>query len=639
VDLKVHDSSVFHSLDNLDGLSGPSPMDTRKWNMNLNITNLSLDTMLSQTEFHSLNMEEKHRAVMRLVPLLKPYICSIVDKLVGLDYTLGAANQHLDQVDDRPPQYHTLQGDMSAPPPVIYTDPVHQLCSPVHHHLASTDSRIAPPTFKQIIQSKLLHRRVKLNVGGVRHEVMWKMLEQIPNSRLGRLCSANTHGEILDLCSDYSIEDNEYFFDRHPRSFNTILNFYRTGKLHVADEMCVLSFNDDLDYWGIPDYYLETCCTFKFSTRKEHVEEEMEAEASKLILDEVEDFGEGKFVIYQKFLWDLLEKPDTSMAAKAMSSISMLFVVISTIGMILNTMPAFQHFDLNDKPIDNPELALVESVCISWFTLEYLLRFAGSPGKFEFLVDGMNVVDVLAIMPYYVSLFLLNDAAITPPEDGMFQQKTQEPEDDGSSVEGILQVFRIFKLARIFKLGRHSPGLQSIVHTIRQSLRELGLMLMLILIAGLTFASLCYFVEEEEDSGFTSIPTGIYWVVITMTTVGYGDIFPTTPLGKLVGSMCAISGVLVMSLPIPIIAGNFEKFHKTQHKKNKLLRRRAATVAARIKEEKERISDICGTSTELLTPHPKIKSPVVSLLTTKTWSSRRNSGVGDHHPSRHSSLR
>ena len=94
-----------------------------------------------------------------------------------------------------------------------------------------------------------------------------------------------------------------------------------------------------------------------------------------------------------------------------------------------------------------------------------------------------------------------------------------------------MQVFRIFKLARIFKLGRHSPGLQSIVHTIRQSLRELGLMLMLILIAGLTFASLCYFIEGQE-SGITSIPTGIYWVVITMTTVGYGDIFPKTGLGK-----------------------------------------------------------------------------------------------------------
>ena len=121
----------------------------------------------------------------------------------------------------------------------------------------------------------------------------------------------------------------------------------------------------------------------------------MEAEASKLILDDVEDFGTGRFVPYQKYLWDLMEKPDTSMAAKAMSSISMLFVVISTFGMVLNTMHAFQHTDLAGKPIDNPELALVESVCISWFTLEYLLRFAGSPGKLEFLVDGMNIVDVL----------------------------------------------------------------------------------------------------------------------------------------------------------------------------------------------------------------------------------------------------
>ena len=79
------------------------------------------------------------------------------------------------------------------------------------------------------------------------HEVMWKMLEQIPGSRLGQLCLANTDAEILQLCSDYSILDNEYFFDRHPRSFNTILNFYRTGKLHVADEMCVLAFKDDLE--------------------------------------------------------------------------------------------------------------------------------------------------------------------------------------------------------------------------------------------------------------------------------------------------------------------------------------------------------------------------------------------------------
>jgi potassium voltage-gated channel Shab-related subfamily B protein 1 len=131
----------------------------------------------------------------------------------------------------------------------------------------------------------------------VRHEVMWKMLEQIPDTRLGLLCKATTHSSIMALCAEYSIIDNEYFFDRHPRSFNTILNFYRTGKLHIADEMCVLAFKDDLDYWGIPDYYLETCCTNKFVTKTEHVEEEMEGEASKLILDDVEDFGTGEFCL------------------------------------------------------------------------------------------------------------------------------------------------------------------------------------------------------------------------------------------------------------------------------------------------------------------------------------------------------
>ena len=71
-------------------------------------------------------------------------------------------------------------------------------------------------------------------------------------------------------------------------------------------------------------------------------------------------------------------------------------------------------------------------------------------------------------------------------------------------------------------------GLQAIAYTLQNSYKELGLLIFLICISGFIFASLAYFIEIEEDSGFTSIPTAFYWVVITMTTIGYGDIFPVT---------------------------------------------------------------------------------------------------------------
>ena len=451
----------------------------------------------------------------------------------------------------------------------------------------------APDPF--IIQkSRQLNKRVTLNVGGVRHDVLWKMLEQVPQSRLGKLVHASTHEEILQLCDTYSLIDNEYFFDRHPRSFNSILNFYRTGTLHVIDEMCIMAFSDDLEFWMINEVFLESCCQNKYNIRKEHVLEEMKKEANIFKAEIPEDFGSGKFVKYQMCLWDLIEKPDTSKAASIISNISIMFVVVSTVGMVLATMPSLES--------QFPKLALIEAVCISWFTIEYLLRFAGAPQKWDFLKGAMNIIDVLAILPYYLDLFMTADSAVGP-EQGMGQTTVtpdpdfvpeEEEADNFAEIQKLMKVFSILKILRVIKIARHSTGIQSIAFTLKHSYKELGLLMLFLAMGVLIFSSLCYFCEKDADTGFTSIPASFWWAIITMTTVGYGDISPQTGPGMFVGTCCAISGVLVMALPIPIIVNNFAEFYNDQMKKEKSVKRKQALEQAMKDEEEARLAEVEG---------------------------------------------
>ena len=143
--------------------------------------------------------------------------------------------------------------------------------------------------------------------------------------------------------------------------------------------------------------------------------------------------------------------------------------------------------------------SISEAVFVAWFTFEFIIRLCTSPSKIDFLKRFLNIMDIVSILPFYITSALNRH--------------------QGLGLENF-RVIRLVRVFRIFKLSRHSKGLQILGETLRASMRELGLMIFFLAIGVILFSSAVYYLE---DTNFSSIPDAFWWAIITMCTVGYGD--------------------------------------------------------------------------------------------------------------------
>ncbi|XP_054905998.1 potassium voltage-gated channel subfamily A member 10 [Poeciliopsis prolifica] len=406
--------------------------------------------------------------------------------------------------------------------------------------------------------------KVVINISGLMFETQLSTLSKFPETLLG---------DPMKRLQYFDPMKNEYFFDRNRPSFDGILYYYQSGgRIRRPANVPLDIFANEIVFYELGHEAME-----------QFREDEGFIKEPEVLLPTNE---------LQRQFWLLFEYPESSSAARSVALVSVFVIVISIFIFCLETLPVFRE-DTDVPPgfiqmvngtgsypapktvwtyLTDP-FFIVETICIIWFCFELGVRFVVCPSKSDFFNNIMNIIDIVSIIPYFVTLG--TELATTPDEDLNAGQNMSL---------AILRIIRLVRVFRIFKLSRHSKGLQILGQTLKASMRELGLLIFFLFIGVILFSSAIYFAEvDEPQTQFVSIPDGFWWAVVSMTTVGYGDMCPITMGGKMVGTLCAIAGVLTIALPVPVIVSNFNYFyHRETEQEEKQVMDAAAEAAQKM---------------------------------------------------------
>lgn len=203
-------------------------------------------------------------------------------------------------------------------------------------------------------------------------------------------------------------------------------------------------------------------------------------------------------------------------------------ILLSVILIMLDTVEG-----INSKY--HSHLLVCEWIITVFFTIEYILRILAIQKPLRYVFSFYGVIDLLAILPMYMSIFFPATSILT--------------------IVRILRFLRLFKILHIPQISHQSFQLKE---ALQASKEKILVFIYFVIISAIIIGALMYVVEGKE-SGFTSIPVGIYWAIVTLTTVGYGDISPATPLGQFLASLVMIMGYGIIAVPTGIVTAEFAK--------------------------------------------------------------------------------
>ncbi|XP_036364621.1 potassium voltage-gated channel protein Shaw-like isoform X3 [Octopus sinensis] len=355
----------------------------------------------------------------------------------------------------------------------------------------------------------------------------------------------------------YRVRSNDYFFDRDPSLFSSVLEYQRTGVLHIPVNVCGKVARQELEFWGIDESCIEKCCWSTFDSWNstydalKQLEEAQNRTFNQYTESKIAGMKYGKM---RAAIWNFLSNPRSSNGAKIFGMITVMFIILSVMSFIVATHPAGRiegdrdilgrlHRNRTKLSVPHPALVTIDFICLAFFTFDLITRFITCPEWKKFVRDTLNIVDFIAILPDYIDIIVVYTVEANVALETMHY----------------VNFLRIFRALRIFRLVRYVPGLWIMLYTFKASFWDLLLMICFMNVGMIMFATFIYYAEEEN---FPNIFIGMWWALITMTTVGYGDMSPSSNLGYLVGSLCAVTGLLMVGFTVPIIVSNFVMYYK-----------------------------------------------------------------------------